>query len=141
MDWWWVFLALTRSLMTSDDDRWVVTLGRLDAVRAEAFATGDPRLLAEVYVNGSRAQRVDSAAIRDYARRDARVVGAELQILSCRLLSSTDRRVRLDVVDRLGAARVEWDDGTTRRLPRDLPTRRVVTLVRTTEGWRIAGST
>jgi hypothetical protein len=141
MDWWWVLLALTRSLMPSDDDRWVMTLGRLDAVRAEAFATGDPPLLDEVYVKGSRIQRVDAAAIRDYARRDARVVGAELHLLSCRRLSSTDGRVRLDVVDRLGAARVEWEDGTTRRLPRDLPTRRVVTLVRTSEGWRIAGST
>ena len=46
-------------------------------------------------------------------------------------------RVRLDVVDQLGPARVAWDDGGSTDLPRDQPTRRTVTLVSTADGWRI----
>ena len=48
-------------------------------------------------------------------------------------------RVWLEVVDRLGA-RIVWTDGSVTALPRDEPTRRVISLVRTTEGWRISGA-
>jgi hypothetical protein len=137
MDWFVAWLAAIAALATSDDVRWAGVLGDLDDVRAEAFASADPELLGEVYVRGSSARETDAGLIRDYERRGARVVGAELVVLSCKARRATADRVRLEVVDRLAPAHVEWDDGTTRALPRDLPTRRVVTLMLTAHGWRI----
>lgn len=140
MDWWTILIALLRPWSSSADDRWAAALGRLDVVRAEAFATSDPGLLDEVYLRGSPLRSADARVIRDYAARDATVIDAQMQVLSCRLLSSSARRARLHVVDRLGAASVRWADGSSRTLPHDRPTRRTVTLVQTSGGWRIAGS-
>jgi hypothetical protein len=56
------------------------------------------------------------------------------------VLAASSRRARLEVVDRLGPARIVWTDGSVTSLPRDEPSRRVITLVRTAEGWRIAGT-
>ncbi len=137
MDWLGAWLAAIAALASSDDVRWAGVLGGLDDVRAEAFASADPALLGEVYVRGNSARETDAELIRDYERRGARVVGAELIVLSCKVRRSSADQVRLEVVDRLAPAHVEWDDGTTRALPRDLPTRRFVTLLRTSSGWRI----
>jgi len=140
MDWLWVLLVAIRAVSPAPDNQWATTLVALDRTRAEAFATADPGLLERVYVPGTGAARADAAAIGAYARRDGRVLGAELRILSCHVVEATGDRVRLDVVDRLGPARVEWGDGTSTTLPRDEPSRRVLTLVRTADGWRIASS-
>jgi hypothetical protein len=140
MDWIWVVLVAIRALSPAPDDEWATTLTGLDRVRAEAFATAAPDRLAEVYVTGSRGEREDAATIASYARRGGRVAGAELRIVSCRVVRSTADRAQLEIVDRLGPARVVWDDGTSTALPRDRPSRRLVTLQRTAEGWRIAGS-
>lgn len=137
VDWVWVLITALRAVSPAAEDRWAAALTELDEVRAEAFAGGEPGLLAQVYVRGSRARTTDAAMIADYARRGGRVVGADLRILSCDVLAESSRRVRLDVVDRLGPARIAWDDGSSTALPRDEPSRRVVTLVRTPEGWRI----
>lgn len=137
MDWFPVLIAAVTSLLGSDDLRWAGVLGGLDDVRARAFAHADPQLLDQVYASTSTGRADDAAIIRDYASRGARVLGADLVLVSCRVRSLTPQRVSLDVVDRLGAARVAWADGTIRELPRDRPTRRVVTLVRTPAGWRI----
>ena len=139
MEWFPVWLAAVVSLMASDDIRWAGVLGELDDIRAEAFAASDPALLDRVYAPRSRARAADAATIRDYERRGARVTGADLILVSCRVEEATAGRVELEVIDRLGPARVVWADGTSRALPRDLPTRRAVTLVRTPDGWRIAG--
>jgi hypothetical protein len=144
MDWLWVLLVATRALSPSPDDQWAVRLAGLDQVRERAFATGDPALLDDVYVAGSSARRSDARLIEAYRSRDGRVVGAELRVLSCRVVRADASRVRLEVVDRLAPATVRWGDGTTTDLPRDRPTRRSVTLVRSgdddTAPWRIAGS-
>lgn len=137
MDWFVTWLAAIAALASSDELRWAGVLGGLDDVRAEAFANADPALLGKVYVRGSSAQEADAELIRDYERRGARVMGADLIVLSCKVRRASADRVRLEVVDRLAPAQVEWDDGTTRALPRDLPTRRVVTLILTSHGWRI----
>lgn len=140
MDWWWFLLVAVRGLSPAADDQWATRLADLDRVRAEAFATANPDLLGDVYQRGSPARRADRHVIEAYARRDGRVVGARLRVLSCRVVSSSADRVRLDVVDQLGPSRVTWGDGTSTSLPRDLPSRRHVTLVRTDDGWRIAGT-
>ena len=138
MDWLWVLIVAVRAVSPAADDQWAARLAELDHARGRAFSSADPTLLREVYAPGSRARRADAATIDAYAARGGRVVGAELMILRCRVVSSSPARVRLEVVDQLAAARVEWDDGPTTRLPRDLPSRREVALVRTGQGWRIA---
>lgn len=140
MDWLWVLIAAVRAVSPAPADEWATRLGELDEVRAEAFATADAGLLDGAYVRGSRALRVDAATIDDYRRRGGRVAGAEMRIISCRVLAASTSRARLEVVDRLGPARIVWTDGSSTRLPRDEPSRRVITLVRTPEGWRIAGA-
>lgn len=139
MDWSWLLIVLARWSSPSRDDHWALRLAALDTVRAEAFARSDPALLDAVYAPGASAGRADATTLHGYARRGARVTGAELRVLSCRVLSSSSRRVSLDVVDQLRPAWVVWADGTQIALPRDEPSRRIVTLARTSEGWRIAG--
>ncbi|MBC7633347.1 hypothetical protein [Aeromicrobium sp.] len=139
MDWLWVLIVAMRGVSPDAQDRWASRLTDLDEVRAEAFATADSGLLREVYVRGSSGLKVDAAMIAAYHRRGARVLDADMRVLSCRVLRASSSRARLDVVDRLAQARVQWDDGSTTALPRDQPSRRVVTLVRTSDGWRIAG--
>lgn len=140
MDWLWVILVAIRAVSSDPGDQWATRLAELDRVRAEAFATGDSSRLREVYSFDSPALRADRLVIDAYARRDGRVQGAELRVLSCRVLHARNGRVRLDVVDQLAPARVAWGDGTSTRLPVDRPTRRVVTLRRTEAGWRIETS-
>lgn len=132
-----MLITALRAASPAPEDRWATALAELDEVRAQAFAEGRPQLLSQVYVRGSGARVTDAATIADYERRGGRVVGAELRVLSCEVLAESSRRVRLDVVDRLGPARIVWDDDASTALPRDEPSRRVVTLVRTAGGWRI----
>lgn len=139
MDWLWVLLVALRSVSPSADDQWAGRLAELDQVREQAFATGDRSLLGRVYTRGSEGRRADAALIEQYRRRDGRVVGAELRVLSCRVVRDGGERVTLEVVDQLGRARVAWGDGTSTALPHDRPSRRRITVVRDGEGrWRIA---
>lgn len=140
MDWWWIVFAAVRAVSPAPDDQWATRLSALDHVRAEAFAASDPTRLEDVYVSDSPVLEADRAIMRDYTSRGARVVGAELRVLRCRILDSSPSRVRLDVVDRLDSARIVWHDQVVTPLPVDQPSRRTVTLVRTSDGWRIAGS-
>lgn len=135
-----MLLVALRGVSPAPDDQWVTRLAALDAVRAEAFTTADPDLLGEVYTPRSAARRADAAAIGDYAARGGRVVGAGLRVLAGRVVEQSERRVRLDVVDQLPPARVEWADGSVTVLPRDRPTRRSITLVLAggDGDWRIA---
>ena len=140
MDWLWVLIAAVRAVSPAPEDQWATRLSELDAVRAEAFATTDTGLLDRVYVRGSRVREADAVTIADYRKRGGRVIGADLRIISCKVLAVSSSRARLDVVDRLGPARIVWSDGSATDLPRDEPSRRVITLVHTAEGWRIAGT-
>lgn len=137
MNWLSVLLALLGSLASSPQLHWAAVLGGLDEARAAAFSAGDRAMLDRVYARDSSGRDVDAAAIRAYARRGGHVTGAQLTLLSCRIENSSPGRVRLVVIDRLAAARVVWADGSSRALPRDLPTKHLVTLVRTADGWRI----
>jgi hypothetical protein len=139
MDWLWVLITALRAVSPAPQDQWATRLSDLDEARAEAFEAADPGLLDDVYVRRSRVLAIDAATIEGYRDRGGRVAGAELRILSCRVLAASSSRTRLEVVDRLGPARLVWADGSTTALPRDEPSRRVITLERTAEGWRIAG--
>jgi hypothetical protein len=140
MDWMWVLLVALRALSPAPEDQWATTLTELDRAREAAFARGRPDRLDDVYVPGSAALRADAATIEAYARRGGQVEDAELRILSCRIVHESPDRAQLEIVDQLGDARVAWTDGTSTDLPRDQPSRRLVTVERTESGWRISAS-
>ncbi len=138
MDWWWVLVVAIRSVSPEPGDQWATRLTELDQTRAVAFASADPGRLDAVYLPSSRGLRDDAATIEAYANRDGRVVGAELRVLSCHVVRSAEDRVSLDVIDQLAPSHVVWGDGSTTLLPDDRPSRRLVTVVRTGDGWRIS---
>jgi hypothetical protein len=121
----------------SDDDPECLVLGGLDAARAQAFVAGDANALREVYVD-EHAARVDVEVLHSYRERGLRLEGMALVRTSCRVVDRSERRVTLDVVDRLGRTTVQTADGHRRDLPRDRPTRRTVVLAHMTDGWRVA---
>jgi len=139
MDWWWTVLALTAHLGPGEDDRWARVLTGLDLVRAQALAAADPDRLSAVYASPAAAAD-DADTIEAFADRGARIEGAVLLIDELSVIRSGRDEVVLDVVDRLGPAKVRWNDGTVDRLPVDEPTRREIVLVRTDDGWRISRS-
>jgi len=137
MDWWWTVLALTAHLGPGEDDRWARVLTGLDLQRAVALHTADATALRGVYA--SEAAAADDADLIDaYRARGGRLEGAVLRVEQVDVRRAVDDEVVLDVVDRLGPARVRWDDGSATALPADEPTRRRVVLRWTDDGWRIS---
>ena len=119
-----------------DNDPECLVLGGLDAVRTQAFATGDEARLDDVYVDHSAAG-TDADVLRSYRERGLRLEGMVLVRVSCRVTDRSPRRITLDVVDHLGPTRVITENGDHRDLPRDRSTRRRVVLERTDDGWRV----
>ena len=119
------------------DDPACLVLGGLDAVRSEAFVSGDEARLRDAYVD-ARAARADAEVMRSYRERGLRLEGMLLVREACRTTERSDRRIEIDVVDRLGRTWVRSGDGDRRELPRDRPTHRIVVLERTRGVWRVA---
>jgi hypothetical protein len=78
----------------------------------------------------------DERALRAYRERGLAVDGARMRFWDPRVVAVAADSVRLRVSDRLGPARV-LRSGRATPLPRDRPTRHVITLVDTAAGWRI----
>jgi hypothetical protein len=131
-----LFWLLAAWLGGADEDAECLVLGGLDAVRTEAFVTGDVDLLRDVYVD-EPAARADADVLRSYRERGLRLDGMVLVRDSCRVTERSGQLVTLDVVDHLGPTWVESADGR-RDLPRDRPTRRRVVLERVGDVWRVA---
>ena len=112
-------------------------LRQWDDARSEAWARGDPRLLAPLYTRGSVAGRRDRAMLRAWAARGLSVRGLETQLLSVRELRRTRTTWTLLVTDRL-AGGVAVGRGGQRALPRDEPTTRTVRLRLVDGRWRVA---
>jgi hypothetical protein len=100
-----------------------------DERRAEAWATGDVAGLRSLYTDRSTAGRADATMLRAWEERGLRVDGTEMQLLSVQVRRRTPDLLVLDVVDRLVGGVL---------LPRDLPTRHVVTLRVVAGEWRVA---
>jgi hypothetical protein len=113
-------------------------LRRLDAARAVAWLRGDPALLGRVYATPSPALRRDQRALSGYLHRGLVVRGVHLRFARVQLLARRPRLVTLRLIDRLGAMTAVDEGGERMRLPRDQPTRHVLTLQRTVDRWRIA---
>lgn len=94
-----------------------------DRSRAAAWADGDARALARLYVDGSGAGARDVAMLRAWRDRGLRVEGMSMQVLAVELRTRTARRVVLVVTDRLVGAQAVGR-GDRRALPRDDPTTR-----------------
>jgi len=109
-----------------------------DARRARAYARGDGRALADLYVAGSRTGAADRAVLRGYRDRGLRVTGMRTQVLAARVVRASGRRLTLLVTDVMVGA-VAGDRGRRRwALPHDRPSTRRVLLVRDRGGWRVA---
>jgi len=132
-----LFWLLAAWLGGADDDPECLVLGGLDAARAQAFVSGDTEGLRDVYVD-AHAARADVEVLHSYDERGLRLDGLLLVRESCRVSDRSERRLTLDVVDRLGPTTVQAADGHRRDLPLDRPTRRTVVLTRTEDGWRVA---
>jgi len=117
--------------------RWERVLTRLDATRETAYRTGEPALLRHVYVSGSPVLRRDRRLLAAYERRGVRLRGVRLELVQVQLRDRDRRVVRLSVVDRLQRPVAHTAVGKL-ALPQDLPTRRVITLAASHDGWRIA---
>lgn len=89
-----------------------------DRRRAAAWRAGDALGLGALYAPGSAAGEHDVAMLERWVRRGLRVRGMAMQVLAVELLVRTDRRIVLEVTDRL-AGPVAVGRGRRWSLPRD----------------------
>lgn len=108
-----------------------------DAARSDAYAAGDRRALADLYLPGTRVGAADDRLLSSYLRRGLRVRDLEVQLLSVEVIRSSDDEMLLRVVDRISAGRVEGA-GVRQALPQDRPTAHRVRLVRSGARWVLA---
>ena len=120
-----------------DADGRCLHLGRLDALRVEALS-GDPRSLEQVHA-GESGRRADAEVVAAYRERGLEIRGAAMRRLECSVREGSATSVVLDVVETLGPTWVVDDRDRWRLLPTSAPVSRRITLIRTDEGWRVAG--
>ncbi len=122
-------------------------LAAWDRSRAAAYATGDLATLRGLYVPEATAGRRDVRVLRAYVERGLVVRDLELQRSEVGVLVATDRRLVVELRERLAgatavAARAEAREATGVSLPRSRARQRVVTLVRSGpgsgSGWQVA---
>lgn len=106
-----------------------------DERRAAAWAAGDPAGLRSLYTAGSVAGRHDAAMLRAWTDRGLRVRGLRMQLLRVEVRTRTPGRLVVGVTDRVaGGVAVPGRVA----LPRDAPTRHVVTMRRVAGEWRVS---
>jgi hypothetical protein len=115
----------------------VEVLRAWDARRAEAWARGDPGLLAKLYTPRSVAGRRDRAMLRAWVTRGLVVRELRTQLVAVRELRRTRSTWTLQVTDRL-AGGVAVGRGVRRPLPVDEATTRIIELRRMGGQWRVA---
>jgi hypothetical protein len=112
-------------------------LAAWDERRAVAWAEGDERALAGLYVDGSAAGAADVGLLRDYHRRGLRVQGMTTQVLAIRVAARSPDRLEVVVTDRVVGAEAVGS-GEPVALPADRPSVRRVLLVRRGGSWLVA---
>ena len=118
---------------------WDQVLASLDAARSQAFSSGDVDALASVYATGSPGLAADTALLQGLADRGQTAQGLRHEVRAVQVLESGSNRVRLRVVDTLGAYEILDAAGVlvSRGAARgERPF--VVELVRAADGWRLA---
>ena len=121
---------------------WAAVLDGLDAARAEAFAAGDPALLAEVYAPGSPGLASDTALLQDLRGRGQTAHGLRHEVRSVEVLAVAGDTARLRVVDVLASYEIRdaAGDPAGQGAPRG-EQELDVELVRTPAGWRLVSIT
>jgi hypothetical protein len=123
---------------SSSSTRWAAVLRRLDSRRDEAWRSGRLEDLSRAFVVGRKPWYADRAALAAYLARGYTVASARMRFWDPRVLTRTAYTVRLRVVDRLSQVSVRAPSGALTRLPRDRPTRHLIALRHTPDGWRIS---
>jgi hypothetical protein len=82
------------------ETRALTLLRRWDRQRSSAWASGDRRGLARLYVSGSRTGRRDAADLGRWVDRGLRVTGLRQQVVSCQVVRAVPSSVTVEVVDR-----------------------------------------
>ncbi|WP_322938515.1 hypothetical protein [Nocardioides bizhenqiangii] len=110
-----------------------------DRARSAAWARGDVPALRRIYLPGSRAGARDVGMLNRWVQRGLRVRRMTMQVLSVELRVRTERRIVLDVTDRLAdAIAVPVRGGQRQLLPRDGLTTRRLAFRLTGTGWVLA---
>ena len=117
--------------------RWLPVLERLDSVRAAAYASGDVAMLAEVWAPGERL-RIDSDRLRDLVASGLTAHGVRHRFGTLIVLSESDRRVRLRVLQWLPSGQLLRGGRVVRRLEASRPAEVLIELVRGSNGWRLS---
>lgn len=104
----------------------------IDAQRGYAYAQESETLLNQVYASAELA-KADAKMLRDYGKRDVRVVSLFMERDSCEPGEANS----VEVVERLARVEIEFEDGSRRLLPIGEWTQRTVTL-EFENHWRIA---
>jgi hypothetical protein len=117
---------------------WAAVLDELDAGRAQAFASGEPARLAEVYAPASAGLAADAAALRSLSEQRQTAEGVRHAVRSVELLEGGSGRARLRVVDVLGGyAGADAQGAVVSRAPARGPQEFLVDLQETPAGWRL----
>lgn len=114
----------------------LVELDRLDALRARAFARGDPGLLRRVYLPG-RLLRADATQLTRLVPTGCGLTGVRSQFVPVATRHQADRDV-LTVTATLHSSRLVCAGHARGTAPGTAPTRLTIALVRTNAGVRIA---
>lgn len=143
MNWLAILAAvmLSHALAGPADARWPAVLEGFDQIRSQAFEKDQPDTLGAVYPPNSELLAHDKELLASYRRRGIRIEQMRMRLIEARVISVTPEMITMTVIDRLAEARIRLPDGTRRELPRDQPTRRLVELSLTEQGWRISGVT
>ena len=96
---------------------WVAVLTALDRERDQAFTTGDPTVLAEVYEADSSALATDVARLRQLAATGRLARGLQLHINSVVALTQTPTEVTLRVHDTLDSYQLVSSGANAASLP------------------------
>ncbi|WP_323790945.1 hypothetical protein [Nocardioides sp.] len=100
-----------------------------DRRRAAAWAAEDAAALAELYLPRAEAGRRDVTLLRRWKARGVRVTRLQPQVLALRVVEATDRRLVVEVSDRLGVVEAVVG-GAAIALPIDRATSRRIELRR-----------
>ena len=117
----------------------LTVLREWDRARSAAWARGDVAALRRIYLPGSRVGAKDVAMLSRWVDRGLRVRRMTMQVRSVHLRVQTERRIVLDVTDRLAdAVAIPAGGGRPRALPRDEVTTRRLVFGSTRDGWVLA---
>ena len=132
-------LPRAASVTETDAVASLTVLREWDRARSAAWARGDVAALRRIYLPGSRVGAKDVAMLSRWVDRSLRVRRMTMQVHSVHLRVQTERRIVLDVTDRLAeAVAVPAGGGRPRALPRDEVTTRRLVFGSTRDGWVLA---